>query len=115
VCDGEIPEDVRTDSVFCSEDCGHLHERARRYGLSGRELAAKLKAASGCEVCGKLTDDLHVDHHHRTGIVRGLLCTQCNVGIGMLKEDPQIMRAAIDYLGRYDNGLGDEQSQGEAA
>lgn len=39
-----------------------------------------------------------VDHCHQTGKVRGLLCTQCNVALGMMKDDPDVLRRAIEYL-----------------
>lgn len=60
----------------------------------------------GCAICG--TSDprghgrFHVDHNHRTGEVRGLLCTDCNTGIGSMKDSPQTLRRAIKYL--EDNG-----------
>src|SRR5882762_5639324 len=41
---------------------------------------------------------LCVDHDHETGDVRGLLCHQCNTGIGMLKDDPSLLRRAVKYL-----------------
>lgn len=52
-----------------------------------------------CAVCGKSSDKiLHVDHDHNTGKVRGLLCHNCNTGIGHLGDDPARLRAAIKYL-----------------
>jgi hypothetical protein len=39
-----------------------------------------------------------VDHDHVTGRVRALLCNLCNAGIGHLRDDPQIMQAAIEYV-----------------
>lgn len=39
-----------------------------------------------------------IDHCHKTGKVRGLLCKTCNTGIGHLKDDPNILRSAINYL-----------------
>lgn len=44
------------------------------------------------------TQDLAVDHNHITEKVRGLLCADCNSGIGRLKESPAILHRAIDYL-----------------
>lgn len=41
---------------------------------------------------------LSVDHDHKTGLRRGLLCRRCNTLLGMAADDPQILLAAIDYL-----------------
>ncbi len=48
----------------------------------------------------------NVDHCHETGVVRGLLCGNCNVFIGLAKEDVQTLAKAIDYLerSRFDRG-----------
>lgn len=44
---------------------------------------------------------LSVDHNHKTGRIRGLLCRRCNIGIGRLREDYVILQNAIDYLKKY--------------
>lgn len=53
-----------------------------------------------CKICGMINDgkSLCVDHCHKTGKIRGLLCANCNSGIGMMKDSPDILRNAIDYL-----------------
>lgn len=56
-----------------------------------------------CKICNRAEDEiprgiLAVDHDHTTGEIRGLLCDLCNRGIGMLKEDIQILQNAIIYL-----------------
>jgi len=43
----------------------------------------------------------HVDHCHRTGHVRMLLCTGCNTGLGFFKDDTDLMQRAIDYLNKF--------------
>jgi hypothetical protein len=41
---------------------------------------------------------MEVDHNHATGVVRAILCSRCNSGLGLFCEDPDLMRRAIDYL-----------------
>jgi hypothetical protein len=74
------------------------YERARRYGLTVDQLLAiENKACGKCAIC-KRALRLHIDHDHATGRVRGLLCSNCNLGIGLFGEDVQRMRQAIHYL-----------------
>jgi hypothetical protein len=52
-----------------------------------------------CAICKeKFAKTPHVDHCHTTGKVRGLLCWQCNIGIGLLKDNIEVCLAAADYL-----------------
>jgi len=56
-----------------------------------------------CAVCGRvetwrLPRKLSVDHDHLTGIVRGLLCHRCNIGIGYFEDDPERLHSAAKYL-----------------
>jgi hypothetical protein len=55
-----------------------------------------------CEVCGR-QERLVVDHNHVTNRYRGRLCQQCNTGIGMLQDSPELCRLAADYLERNTN------------
>ena len=60
-----------------------------------------------CRICNKTEDDnivLCVDHCHETGKLRGLLCNNCNAGIGMLNDDPDLLRKALEYLYEHING-----------
>lgn len=59
-------------------------------------------AKGGCQICGKLdapTKRLHVDHNHKTGENRGLLCDPCNRGLGCFRDDTAFLAAAVVYLG----------------
>lgn len=78
---------------WCKE-CHKHYLRRLHYGLSRDEYA--LLSANGCAACGGL-DKLVVDHHHGTGVVRGVLCSPCNVALGMLQDSPE----RIDALARY--------------
>jgi len=75
----------------------------RKYGITEQGYNNMFAGQDGsCAICGThqsgLKEPLHVDHNHVTGEVRGLLCKSCNTGIGLLKENEEILRKAIDYL-----------------
>lgn len=53
---------------------------------------------NACWICFKEDITLVVDHNHTTGKIRGLLCDNCNLGIGNLKSSPAIMLRAIKYI-----------------
>jgi len=83
---------------------GHVR---RTYGLSWPEYLAFYEEQEGhCAIC----DDFHellaqnglvVDHDHATGIVRGLLCTRCNVALGAFGDSIEGLMLAIEYLRKH--------------
>jgi hypothetical protein len=72
------------------------------YGITLGQFNFILESQKGsCAICPRLhTNDrpLFVDHDHKTGKVRGLLCTGCNTAIGMLKDNPEYCLKASRYL-----------------
>ena len=69
-----------------------------RYGITLEERDALVAAQGGrCRICRE-EKPLLVDHCHKTSVVRGMLCRQCNVVLGHAKDRPDILRAAIEYL-----------------
>lgn len=75
----------------------------QNYGITPTQYQAFYKDQNGvCAICLKPETSkrgwLHVDHHHLTGKVRGLLCGKCNSGIGLLGEDEKVLASAIQYL-----------------
>lgn len=80
---------------------------SRKYGIDHATYEQMLKAQNGlCAICknpetvtnaGKVKL-LAVDHCHKTGAVRQLLCQMCNTAIGKLRDDIKIVKAALDYL-----------------
>lgn len=77
--------------------------RKSKYGISKEEYEALvLKQGSKCLICQEHCDNLRVDHDHETGEVCGLLCPNCNAGLGMFGEDPERLRAAIRYLSQFE-------------
>lgn len=73
-----------------------------KYGLSIEDFERmREKQKNECAICtqplvrGRHT---HVDHCHTTGVVRGLLCDRCNLGVGYFKDDPNLLHRAARYV-----------------
>lgn len=78
-----------------------IDSRLRRlYGITGEEYVVLFRAQhSRCYVCQKQkTQHLSVDHDHKTGLVRGLLCSHCNYVMGWLHDDMQKFKRFAEYL-----------------
>ncbi len=77
-----------------------------KYGITRDEFNEMLARQGGCKICGDATNAqsgraFHVDHCHATGRIRGILCHYCNTMLGLAKDDPERLRAAIAYLTEY--------------
>jgi hypothetical protein len=69
-----------------------------RYGINAADEQAIIAVQRGlCPICSDGKAE-HVDHDHETGRVRGVLCPECNTGMGQLRDDPATLRRAADYL-----------------
>ena len=86
--------------------------RLKRYGLTPERYAEMLEACAGCcESCGReFVKTPHIDHDHSCcperkkscgSCVRGLLCDNCNQGIGRFGDNPERLRKAAEYLERF--------------
>jgi hypothetical protein len=78
----------------------NLRAQLARYGLTKDELKFLLERSGGkCEICRRdISSKPNIDHDHDTGAVRGLLCSSCNTGLGLFRDSPTLMLAAITYL-----------------
>ena len=79
------------------------------FGITVEDYNAMWTEQKGCCACCGVSETtlarkLAVDHCHKKGHVRALLCTNCNIGIGMFKEDISRLQQAIDYLQRKKYG-----------
>lgn len=80
---------------------GHIR---RRYGVTPEQESEMWQRQGGCcAICGKGLSgpgqrDTHLDHDHRTGLVRGFLCVACNQGLGRFLDEPTLLEIAIAYL-----------------
>ena len=78
---------------------GQQKHRASHYGITPEEYDAMLLGQGGCcLICGISNRKLVIDHCHNTGLIRGILCLNCNAGIGMLNDDLKLLHQAIWYL-----------------
>lgn len=81
-----------------------LAQRLRTFGITIEDYKQMNEEQGGkCAICGSEIGDamgnrLYVDHNHKTGKVRGLLCSDCNFGIGKFRDSPELMKKAIRYL-----------------
>ena len=85
----------------------YMRERhlVEKYGIDEAGYQQLLKSQKGlCAICGtndphgKKHNRFHVDHCHETGMVRGLLCSRCNMGLGSFLDSIEIMNKAIEYI-----------------
>lgn len=83
-----------------------------RYGITQEQFEEMFEAQGGvCAICGSAatpgigpaSQRLHVDHDHRTGKVRALLCNNCNRGLGYLQDDYELLLKAVAYLKEFEN------------
>lgn len=80
-----------------------------KYDIGLVEYEAMLIQQDGrCAVC---IDPLggrspHLDHNHQTGKVRGLLCSNCNTAMGLLRENPLVMLSMVRYIANHELAIG---------
>jgi hypothetical protein len=85
----------------CKRKNNHAWRIFREYGVTREDYNRVLEEQDfSCKICRKKTEQetLHVDHDHTTMKFRGLLCGNCNRAIGLFKDDPALLHAAIAYL-----------------
>lgn len=76
-------------------------QRTKNYGLSVEQFDKMLVDQNNqCKICQVVLDGgkkTHIDHCHETGLIRGLLCNHCNIGIGHFKHSPELLIKAAEY------------------
>lgn len=107
-----------------AQTCNHCKAAAsfealcKRYGITAAYYWEMFDRQDGrCAICRKPPEKpsrLRIDHCHATGHVRGLLCSGCNVAIGILGDTARTMKWAIEYLERFEQrharGSGDQKA-----
>lgn len=102
-----FPLHNKTKSGFDSwcRECRSSYRSETRRGIyrsmiSDEALKDIIDTVKECVICGS-TEELVVDHCHKTNIVRGMLCNHCNRGLGHFKDDPELLEFARMYLLGY--------------
>ena len=108
-CDYQARIKYRTERKLQYQTVTRKEYRKRVYGLSDDSFNTLWKKQKGkCPICDKtLTDALGnkhlpskavIDHCHKTGKIRGILCTMCNKGLGLLGDNINGLKKAVQYL-----------------
>lgn len=87
---------------------GTKNRLKHQYGLSIEEYQQMAKEQKEkCYICGNEANyngkPLYVDHCHNSGKVRKLLCQHCNSGLGMFKDNPELLIKAADYVKEHND------------
>ena len=80
-----------------------VRHREREYGLTEEQYNNMILSQNNlCAICSQpSTRTLNIDHNHETGKVRGLLCTNCNLGIGNFQDSLIYLQNAVNYLNHH--------------
>lgn len=105
VCMNSRVREKRTSEQYRKDDL------KRKFGITPEQYKQILDSQNGvCSICGceesvkhrykEGTQNLSIDHCHKTGNIRGLLCSNCNNGIGRFKDNPELLIKAAEYLNK---------------
>ncbi len=107
----EVFEPQAPSHLYCCDVCKNkgitTNYFNKKYGIGLKDVEAMLEAQGNlCAICHKegfkmhqgVFMNLNVDHCHKTGAVRGLLCHNCNRGLGLFQDDVNVLFNAISYL-----------------
>jgi hypothetical protein len=94
---GYVPKEKRSTSK------NRIYTLKYKYGLTVEDFNRMVEDQDGrCMICDDRYDDkLVIDHCHETSAVRGLLCSNCNSALGLLRDDPEIVTNAARYLRQH--------------
>jgi len=107
--------DTCDNHVYAKDLCHAHYIKQRKWGAAGvdaQRYQEMLREQNGvCAIChqpetapdkasGKVKD-LAIDHDHKTGAIRALLCSNCNRGLGLFNDDPELLGKAKSYLARH--------------
>ena len=87
------------EEFYKQRDDKNLTARLKQYGITRDHYFFMLgKQENRCAICREEVEKLVIDHCHKTGKVRGLLCSTCNSGLGFFRDHPDYCNRAFEYL-----------------
>lgn len=110
LCKIPLPAERGNRRLYCSPICRYDHRRIRDQGYKNPEMVVKLrKLTNRCQICGNEEKSvtrhgkdkmrlLSIDHDHETGMIRGIICSNCNRAIGLMGDSVELLRKAALYL-----------------
>lgn len=91
----------QNNCLVCSQERNIANNLMRSFKMTIKQYNDILKKQNGkCAICKKENKNkrLSVDHDHKTGLIRGLLCNNCNQGLGHFRDNLDFLMAAMKYL-----------------
>ncbi len=99
--DKNRPDGLTYRCRYCHADSYYR----KHFGISGLEAKILLKSNDYCQICGKVftnSKEKHIDHCHNSGQIRGVLCSNCNTALGLIKEDLQTLKSMENYIKKHE-------------
>lgn len=85
------------------------YNRKAKFGMTDEDYKSILEKQNGCCAICKEGSKLVVDHCHKTGKIRALLCDSCNKGLGFFDDNPHLIKKAIEYIDTFNRRYRDQQ------
>lgn len=101
----ELKHQKKTKSNYTPAESAINCLLRKRYGITLKTYNSLLEKQNGvCAICGRGPGKrrLHVDHCHKTGKVRELLCSNCNSALGKVGDNIGLLNKLIEYLGKHE-------------
>lgn len=92
-----------------SKEKRRIYNIGKKFGITEQEYQSLMNNQRGlCKICGRSLvepDSIRspaIDHNHTTGLVRALLCADCNTALGLVHENVSTLQSMISYIEEYD-------------